>query len=539
MPADRKTPDPVFLEIVWSRLTSIVDEAAAAVLRTAFSTVVRESHDLCCMLTDEQGQALVQATDSIPSFIGTIPRTVRHFLSEFSAKEMRPGDVFITNDPWLGTGHLPDITVAKPIFFHKRLVGFSASTAHSADIGGRRRSTEAREIFEEGLQIPLMKLMEEGSPNETFLSLLRSNVRVPDLIIGDLWAQLTALDLMEERLKAMMREYGMRSLRAVAKEILGRSERAVRQAIRAMPDGTYRSSFLTDGLELPMNLSLAITIQGEDILLDYAGTSPQVDRAINVPLCYTLAMSAYGVKCVAAPAIPNNEGSIRPITVTAPAGCLLNAVYPAPVASRSLTGHFIPSLVLSAFSKVVPDSIMAGAGSPLWSVTQSGVDEKGKTFSFQFFFNGGMGGNAKRDGQSCLSWPMNVSSTPIEVIEQVAPLRVRYRKLRPSSGGVGHFRGGLGQEVLMENRSQIPSAFFISAERTHIPAPGIVGGESGAKGEVWIKESPVEAKRQYILKKGDTVRIKTPGGGGFGSSARRPSAATTHDCAMGYEQATE
>jgi N-methylhydantoinase B len=527
--------DAVTLEVLWTRLISIVDEAAAALLRTSFSTVVRESHDFSCVLTDERGRSLVQATDSIPSFIGTLPRTVGHFLAEFPPETLAPGDVLITNDPWQGTGHLPDISVAAPIFRAGRLVGWSASTAHSPDIGGKMRSPEPREVFEEGLQIPIMKLLRAGEPDETLLRLLRRNVRTPEQTLGDLWAQITALELMERRLHELMAEYRLDSLAELAGEIQGRSERAMRAALRALPDGTWRATTETDGLAAqPLTLALALTIAGDAVAMDFTGTSPQVQRAINLPMCYTFAMCAYGIKCVAAPDVPNNEGALRPITVTAPEGCLVNPRYPAAVGSRALTGHFIPALLLEALAPVVPDRVLAGVGSPLWSITQSGVEAGGRTFAHLFFFNGGMGAAPRRDGVSTLSWPSNISSTPSEVIEQLAPLRVRHRRLRPGSGGAGHTRGGLGQEILLENVAAEPTAVSFLAERTRVAAPGTAGGRPGATGEVRINGNPVDPKAQHILQRGDRVLLRTPGGGGYGPPDRREPGALARDRALGY-----
>ena len=526
--------DAVTLEVLWTRLISMVDEAAAALVRTSFSTVVRESFDFSCVLTDEKGRSLVQATESIPSFIGTLPKTVGHFLNVFPSDQLAEGDVIITNDPWLGTGHLPDITVAKPIFLRGRLVGMAASTAHSPDIGGIMRSPVPREIFEEGFQIPIMKLIDAGEPNETLLQLLRQNVRTPDLTTGDLWAQITALNLMEQRLKTLMTEYRLEELGALSSEIQGRSETAMRAAIAALPDGIYPARLITDGLVEPLEIVMELHLKGEEIAMDFSGTSPQVNRAINLPLCYTYAMAAYGVKCVAAPNVPNNEGAFNPVTVTAPEGCLVNPVYPAAVGSRALTGHFIPALVLDALSKIAPDRVMAAVGSPLWAITQTGVDQNGKPFANLFFFNGGMGGNPRRDGVGPLSWPSNISSTPTEVIEQLAPMKVRHRKLREGSGGEGRHRGGMGQEILFEITAENPSAVTFLAERTRAPAPGIEGGQHGATGEVRINDEVVDAKQQYIIHRGDTVMLRTPGGGGYGDPARRSKEAKAHDVAMGY-----
>lgn len=525
--------DAVELELLWRRLISLVDEAAAALVSTSFSTLVRESYDFSCIVTDETGQSLVQATESIPSFIGTLPATVKHFLGFFPAETLEPGDVLITNDIWLGTGHLPDITVAKPIFHAGRLVAFSASTAHSPDIGGKIRSAEPREVFEEGLQIPPLKLLRRGTTDETLVAMIRKNVRTPDQTLGDLWAQVVALDLMEDRLLTLMRGYSLPDLADLAREIQGRCEAAMRQAIAALPDGIYRSELQTDGLlDTPITIRMALTVAGETIGMDFTGTDAQVDRAINCAKCYTDAMCLYGVKVCTNPSLPNNEGAWRPISVTAPEGCIVNPVFPASGGSRMLIGHYLPMLVFGCLGQVVPDRVMAACGSPMWGMNQSGV-RQGKPYANMFFFNGGMGGNMRADGMTTLSWPSNVSSTSIEISEHIAPLRFHHKKLRPDSGGPGRHRGGLGQEIMIESRSATPIAVSFLAERTIFPAFGIEGGKSGAPGAVLINGQPTDPKRQYVLQQGDTVVLRTPGGGGHGDPRRRDPAALAADLAAG------
>ncbi|HWL83890.1 MAG TPA: hydantoinase B/oxoprolinase family protein [Roseomonas sp.] len=527
--------DAVEIELLWRRLISLVDEAAAALVRTSFSTLVRESYDFSCVVTDARGQSLVQATESIPSFIGTLPETVKHFIRHFPEETLQPGDVLITNDLWLGTGHLPDITVAKPIFRNGRLVAFSASTAHAPDIGGKIRSPEPREVFEEGLQIPPMKLMRGGQADETLVAIIRKNVRTPDQTMGDLWAQVVALELMEERLLVLMEQAELEHLEDLAAEIHSRCEAAMRAAIAALPDGTYRSELQTDGLmDRPITLRMALTVAGDSIAVDYTGTDPQVDRAINCALCYTYAMTMYGVKVCTSPGLPNNEGAWRPISVTAPPGCIVNPVFPASGGSRMLIGHYLPMLVFGCLGQVVPERVMAACGSPMWGMNQSGVNAAGKPYANMFFFNGGMGGNMRGDGLSCLSWPSNVSSTPVEITEHIAPLRIHHKRLRPGSGGAGRHRGGLGQEVLIESRSETPIAVSFLAERTIFPAFGIEGGEAGAPGMLRINGEAVDPKRQYVLAKGDTVLLGTPGGGGHGPKAERSAAARRADEKAGY-----
>lgn len=530
-----RTFDAIELELLWRRLISLVDEAAAAMVRTSFSTLVRESYDFSCVVTDASGQSLVQASESIPSFIGTLPETVKHFLRHFPEDQLSPGDVLITNDIWLGTGHLPDVTLAKPIFRNGRLIAFSATTAHVPDIGGKIRSPEPREVFEEGLQIPPMKMMAAGKTDETLVALIRKNVRTPDQTMGDLYAQIVALDLMEDRLLVLMENYGLPDLTDLASEIQGRCEAAMRTAIRELPDGTYRSELKTDGLlDKPITIRMALTIKGDEILIDFAGTDAQVDRAINCAMCYTNAMCMYGVKVCTNSNLPNNEGAWRPITLTAPPGCIVNPQFPAPGGSRMLIGHYIPMLVFGCLGQIVPERVMAACGSPMWGMNQSGVGEGGKPYANMFFYNGGMGGNTQRDGVTCLSWPSNVSSTSIEISEHIAPLRFHHKKLRPDSGGAGRHRGGLGQEILIESRSETPIAVSFLAERTIFPAFGIEGGRDGAPGELRINGEKTDPKRQYVLNKGDTVSLGTPGGGGHGDPKLRSAAALAADVAAGY-----
>ena len=526
--------DPITLEVLWTRLVSTVDEAAAALVRTSFSTVVRDSHDFSCVITDASGRSLVQATDSIPSFIATLPATIKHFLDVYPAEELKPGDVLITNDIWMGTGHLPDISVGKPIFHNGKLVGFAGSTAHAPDIGGKIRSPEPREVFEEGFQIPIMKLMKAGEVDETFIRLLRQNVRAPDEVGGDLYAQLTALDLMERRVGDVMTQYDLEDLASLASEIQNRSERAMRAAIRELPDGTYTNEMPTDGLDVPVTLKVAVTIDGEEVRADYTGSSPQVGKAINCAMCYTYAMTVYEIKCAAAPDLPNNEGAVAPISAFAPERTIVNPLFPASGGSRALIGHFLPALIFGALSKVVPDRIMAGTGSPLWCVNLAGVKSNGKPFANLFFFNGGMGATHRTDGQNCLSWPSNISSTPTEVIEQLSPMRIHRRAFRTNSGGEGRYRGGLGQEVEFEFLNESPAALAMLAERTKTSAPGIGGGEKGALGKLEINGVNVDPKAQHIVQKGDRLVLATPGGGGYGKRSDRDVGDIERDKILGY-----
>jgi len=533
-------PAPVFnavtLEMLWTRLISITDEAAAALVRTSFSTVVRESNDFACVLTDGDGLSLAQATDSIPSFIGTVPRTITHFLKEYPHSALKPGDILITNDIWLGTGHLPDITVAKPIFHLGKIVGFAGSVAHSPDIGGRIRSPDARDVYEEGLQIPIMKAMSAGKIDPTLERILRKNVRVPDQVMGDLYAQFTALTLMEHRVMALLKEQKLKSLADLGREIHSRSEKAMRAAIRKVPNGVYRQSALSDGITDPIKLEMALTVKDESIEVDFEGTAPQVMRAINVCMAYTIAYTSFGVKSVLAPHIPNNEGVLRPIKIKAPYGSIANSKPPAAGGARALIGHFFPMMVIQALSKALPDRVVATVGSPLWCINATGHREDGSPFANMFFTNGGYGAAIGRDGAHVLSWPSNVSSTPVEMIEQLVPLKVHFRRFRVGSGGKGEFRGGNGQEILFESRAPGPVTVAFLAERTRgETAPmGIAGGEAGACGELIIDGKPVNPKSQHFIERGGTVLIRTPAGGGYGAKGKRAQERVDVDRSEGY-----
>ena len=529
--------DPITLEILWSRITSIVDEAAKVIVRTAFSTLSNEAHDFACVLTDENGHSIAQNTGSLPSFIGTLPAPVRHFLAEFGPEtpggEMREGDVYITNNPWQGTGHLPDVCLVRPIFRGDRLVAFSAACSHVPDIGGQVRSVEPREVFEEGFHIPLMRFIRAGEPDRTLLKLLRTNVRTPDQTIGDIWALAGAVELMDRRLGATLDEYGLGDVRELADELFTRSEAAMRAAIRALPEGTWRYQFDTDGLAEPFRFAVALTVKDGGITADYTGSSPQQPRAINCPFTYTYAMTAYAVKCALLPNLPNNEGMFRPVKVTAPEGSILNPTFPIAVGGRAATGHYVPVLVFGALAQVLPERIMAPAGSPLWILTLAGRRGK-RSWASVLFHNGGLGARPDRDGVNCLSWPSNISSTPVEVAERQNPVFIRHKRLRPGSGGAGRYRGGLGQDIAFEIQGEDEIAALFVVERTKFAAPGLAGGEAGGLGFVRINGEDVDARRPHFVRRGDTVEIGTPGGGGFGPPAERDPAAGERDRKLGY-----
>ncbi len=526
--------DAVTLEVIWTRLISTVDEAAKTLRRTSFSTLVNESNDFACVITDAAGRSLAQNTESIPSFIGTLPVTVKAFIREIGPENMKPGDVLVTNTPWIATGHLNDITVAKPIYSGGNIVAFAASTAHAPDIGGKVRSVEAREVFEEGFHIPPMKLIREGEPDATLITLLRAAVRTPDQTEGDLWAQITGLDVIERRLGELLVEYELDDFIDVGSEIIGRCERAMRKAIADLPNGTLHYQMQTDGIDEPVKYQAALTIADDRVAVDYAGTSGQVDYAINCPMTYTFAMTAYALKCALLPDLPNNEGIFQCVEVSAPEGSIVNPKHPAAVGGRMATGHYLPVVVFGALAEVIPERLMAASGSPLWSIIQTGVRADGKTYASVLFFNGGMGATAHNDGQSTYAWPSNVSNVPIELIERESGLFIHAKGLRADSGGAGRHRGGLGQEIEFEVVSPSPVGMIFMAERCKFSAAGIDGGEDGARGEVLIDGASFDHRKNVILRKGQRVTLRTPGGGGCGPEAERDAAAREDDRLQGY-----
>jgi len=334
--------------------------------------------------------------------------------------------------------------------------------------------------------------------------------------------------------RRLMEDYGLDSLDGLADELFGRSERAMREAIRAVPDGTYRYGFDTDGFEKPYTFKIALTVRGDEITADYAGSSPAQPRAINCVYAYTYAMTAYAVRCALLSGLPNNEGMYRPVKVEAPEGCLLNPKFPAAVVSRAQTGHYVPLLVFGALHQVIPDKVMAGAGSPLWAVAQTGTRDDGRPYTNVLFFNGGMGATSAKDGEHVLSWPSNISSTPVEVAERNSPLFFHYKRMRPDSGGAGRFRGGLGQDILIESQSSRPIVVSFMAERTAFPAPGLAGGAAGGRGDVRVNGRRVDNRKQHVLERGDRMLVRTPGGGGYGPARARDPKLGKRDRTMGY-----
>ncbi|HJP20324.1 MAG: hydantoinase B/oxoprolinase family protein [Alphaproteobacteria bacterium] len=506
--------EPVRLGLIWHRLDGIVDQVAETFVRAAFSVVVRDNFDMAFSLFDGRGRQLTQSKRSIPSFMGTLPRTLAAVLQRFPADQMLPGDTIITNDSWIGTGHLNDISMLHPIFRGERLVAFAASTAHTVDIGGAPSPT-ARDRYEEGLCIPICKIVEGGRESSTVIDFLSQNLRQPNETLGDIRAQFAAYRDCAEKLLGVMNEEGLDDLEQVADEIIGRSEQSMRAAIAELPDGRYEDAFEIDGVDEALHIQCAVGIAGETLAIDFAGTSPEVRWPINSVLNYTQAYGSYAVKCLLDPNAPNNAGTLAPISVSAPEGCLLNALPPAPVWGRHLSGHYVPPAIFGALAPLLPDRVVAESGSPLWNVYFSGRDVRDEAFVKMFFMNGGHGARASGDGPGCLSFPSNVSNQPIEAFEHQVPLLVTEKSLVPDSGGAGRFRGGNAQRIGFRSRSQHPVTMTIRHERTQYPPRGLLGGEAGSAGQDLVNGQAIAPKSRSELQMGDEVIFQTPGGGGL------------------------
>jgi N-methylhydantoinase B len=530
-----ETLDPITVEILWTRLISAVDEAALTLHRTSFSTVVRESHDYTCMVLDPTGRAVAQATRSVPSFIGTLPMSVRAFLERYPAATLKPGDVILSNDPWIGTGHLPDLTLAAPLFHRGLLIGFAGAIAHMPDIGGRRRAPDNREIFEEGLQIPILKLYQAGQPNETLFEMIRRNVRVPDEVFGDIHAMVGATERMQHGLERLLEEYRLRDLASLTSEIVGRTDRAMRRAIAAVPDGVYRATTMIDSFntDQPLRMECAITISGDHLRVDFAGSSPQNLSPLNSVLGYTRAYSTYALKSILLPDVPNNEGNVLAIQIDAPEGSFLNPRYPAAVEARATVGHYTTSAVLNALALALPERVPAESGIPLHGFTVAGRRD-GQAFSGIFFFSGGFGARPARDGLPTLSFPTNVSNTPIEILERKFPLRVLEKTLRTGSGGAGRFRGGLGQRVVLQVTNPEGMTATLLSQRLNFPPVGRQGGAHGALERLLLNGEPVQGERPFQLKQGDVFVLELPGGGGWGPATERDPRSVARDREFRY-----
>lgn len=529
--------DPITLEIYSNRLVSIADEAAAGLVRTAFSTTVRESNDYATVLMDREGNSIAENTGGIASFSCILPRTTKHFLELVPAEQWQPGDVMITNDPWLATGHLPDFTVVTGVFHQGNLVGFTGCVAHSPDVGGALWSADCRELFEEGVRIIPSHLLKEGEWNKPLLDFLLSNVRVPDQVYGDLQAQVIANELGVRRLQEFLTDTGLKDLRALSETLQSITESAMRAAIRAVPDGVYRSRIEADGFDGQTTvICCAVHVEGDRMTLDFEGSSPQIGRGINCVYNYTFAYSVYPVKCALDPFTLRNEGSYKAIEVLVPLGSIINPTYPAAVSARQLTGHLLAGAVYNALAQIIPDKVIAECGgAPTLRALFSGYREDGSRFSQILFASGGMGAAGHQDGMSTTAFPTNVGAGSIEAIESTAPLVFWSKELLTDSGGGGKWRGGLGQRVEVEIKTNGPLHLSLLADRHEHPATGLNGGHSGMPNSITTAGGTrLHPKSKTMLASGERLVLVYAGGGGYGEPRERDRERVMRDLDNGY-----
>ncbi|MEM8792595.1 MAG: hydantoinase B/oxoprolinase family protein [Pseudomonadota bacterium] len=532
----------VAYQVMWNRLISVVEEQAQALVRTAFSTSVREAGDLSAGVYNAGGEMLAQAVTGTPGHVNAMADAVAHFIRRIGRQNMFEGDIYITNDPWEGTGHLHDITVVTPSFHKGRFVGFFACTAHITDIGGRGFGADGNSVYEEGLQIPIMKFAERGEVDRTLLAIIRANTREPDQLVGDVYALATSNDIGHRRLIDMMEEFDLDDLDGISDFIMENSRSATLERIAEIPQTVADGHMRIDGYDVPIDLKVKLSFEGDRVMADWAGTSPVDKKGINVPLVYTKAYTCYALKCAIAPEIPNNAASLAPFEITAPEGSIVNAVHPAPVALRHVIGHMVPDTIYDALDKIVPGLVPAeGAGSlcnfqvslrPRMDAPAPPDAVRSEVLTFN---SGGAGARPTLDGMNATAFPSGVMTMPVEATEQVGPVMIWRKELRPDSGGAGASRGGLGQ--YMEVGAREGHEFDIQAmfDRVDHPARGRQGGKAGAPTTIGQDDgTAMKGKGKQFVAHGRKVMMAFPGGAGYGAPGDRAAEKVRRDLALGY-----
>ena len=528
----------IHMQVMWNRLISLVEEQAMTLLRTAFSTSVREAGDLSAGVYTPDGRMLAQAVTGTPGHVNTMSESVLHFLNEIARADMFAGDCYVTNDPWKGTGHLHDITMVAPTFKSGTLVAFFACTAHVVDIGGRGFGADGRSVYEEGLLIPILKFSDRGEINRDLVKIVRNAVREPDKVIGDFYSLAACNQVGDQRLLEMMDDAGIEDLDELSEFIFSRSRRATLERIaNLMPTGRWQNTLVVDGYDDPIKLAVEITSADANIHVDFAGTGPVSRWGINCPMNYSKAYACYALKCVVAPDIPNNFASLEPFKVTSPVN-ILNAVHPAPVALRHVLGHLIPDLIFGALAKALPGQIQAEGAASLWNIhisVRPATVRDGRSAEVLMFNSGGTGARAELDGLSATAFPSGVQTMPVEATEHTGPIVVWRKELRPDSGGMGRTRGGLGQIIEIAPAAGYEFDFSAMFDRVHHPAAGRDGGGAGATGVVELDDGTrLRQKGWQHVPAGRTLVLKAPGGGGFGPPDERCPDAISNDRLAGY-----
>ena len=527
-------PTSIDFQIMWNRLIAVVEEQATTLIRTAFSTSVREAGDLSAGLFDRQGRMIAQAVTGTPGHVNAMAESVTHFVREIGAQDMFEGDVLITNDPWMGTGHLHDITVVSPVFRKGTHIGFFACTAHVVDVGGRGFGPDGNEVYEEGLLIPIMKFAERGTVSKDLVRMIRANVRTPDQTVGDIYSLAACNEAGERRLQSMLDEFDIDDIDGLSNFIFETSRKATHAAIAAVPDGIFENTMSVDGYEEPVLMAVRLDISGDTLLADFDGTSRSSRFGVNCPEVYTRAYACYGLKCAIAPEVPNNTGSLEPFRITAPEGCILAAKRPAPVSVRHVMGHLVPDVVLGALHKALPNTVPAEGASALWNIQistrASDPSSNLPDHEVLMFNSGGTGARPTLDGLSATAFPSGVSTMSVEATEHVGPITVWRKDLRQGSGGAGAQRGGLGQTIEIEARDGYDFYFNAMFDRVKNPARGRDGGLPGGEGRVELADgTKLRSKGRQLIRNGQRLKLSLPGGGGYGSPKDRDPALVTMD----------
>ena len=532
------TVSTIDYQIMWNRLIAVVEEQATTLIRTAFSTSVREAGDLSAGLFDARGRMIAQAVTGTPGHVNAMAESVSHFMREIGPDDIFEDDVYITNDPWMGTGHLHDITVVSPSFRAGQLIGFFACTAHVVDIGGRGFGPDASEVYEEGLLIPIMKFATRSEVSKDLIGMVRANVREPVQVVGDMYSLAACNAAGDRRLHTMMTEFAIVDLVGLSDFIIDTSRAATHAAIAGVPDGSYANQMTVDGYDAPVLMAITLDVAGDRIKADFAGTSGMSTFGVNVPEVYTRAYACYGLKCAIAPEVPNNTGSLEPFEITAPDGCILAARRPAPVSVRHVLGHFIPDVVFGALHQAMPATVPAEGSSALWNVQISGrpcdPDSGLPSAEVLTFNSGGTGARPNFDGLSATAFPSGVSTMSVEATEHVGPVTIWRKELRSGSGGAGTTRGGFGQIIEIEPRAGYDFYFNAMFDRVDHPARGREGGGAGEAGRVALADgTKLRSKGRQLIKSGQRLRLSLPGGGGYGDPANRAPALVAADLAAG------
>lgn len=523
------------LQVMWNRLLAVVEEQGQALIRAAFSPIVRECGDISAGIFDVRGRMLAQAVTGTPGHINTMAEAVKTLCGRYSRSEMKPGDIFLTNDPWIASGHLNDFLLVMPVFHRGNVVGFSACTSHLVDLGGLGMGPEGSDIFDEGLRIPPCKLVDQGQLNALLMDIVKANSREPIANEGDIYALIACCETGAARLADMMVEFGIDTLDSLADYIIETSRRGTIEAISALPNGTWHNVLTVDGYECEIDLCAALTIADDRVLIDFSGTSGLSRKGINVPLNYATAYTVFALRCIIGPDIPNNAGSLAPFHVTGPADCILNAQPPAPVAMRHTLGQMTPDLVYGCLSQALPDAVPAEGASCMYDLplrhAPEAVSRGGTQFALELVFSGGTGARPSLDGLSATAFPSGVWGSQIETTEAVAPVLITRRELRQDSGGPGRLRGGLGQNIEIRSSTGEDFMLFLSVERIANPAKGRHGGLAGAPGRIRLgPDGPdLPGKGEVRIGGGETLIFQTPGGGGFGPPDERSPLAVRQD----------